>query len=202
VHAGVLDQPVSIEGSYSTLLAMKIVLATPLYPPDIAEPAPYIKELAKRLSKQHEVTILAYGSYPEKVDGVRIFTVSKRRSRPVRIIQYTLALFIATLRADVVVAENGPSTEVPVGLVARLTKKPLIVHIGDRDAHARAAKDTRLQRFERFVLSQAKSVILDMPLPRPEIFPFENFPTSAMSMYESSWDEHLKKLEQQLAYVR
>src|SRR3989344_9051256 len=43
------------------LQLMKIVLATALYPPDIAPPAPYVKELATRLAANHEVTIVTYG---------------------------------------------------------------------------------------------------------------------------------------------
>ena len=56
---------------------MTLVLASPLYPPDLAEPAPYTKELARRLSTTHTVIVVAYGRLPEKVPGARNKTLKK-----------------------------------------------------------------------------------------------------------------------------
>lgn len=71
---------------------MKIVLATPLYPPDIAAPALYVKELAKRIATLHDVTIVAYANLPETMPEVRMIAVSKRQPLPLRLLTYFAAL--------------------------------------------------------------------------------------------------------------
>ncbi len=164
---------------------MRIVIATPLYPPDIAPQASYVKELAQRLSTQHQVTIVAYGSYPEEVPGVRIVSVSKRQPKPLRLLAFFWALYREAHNTEVLYAENGPSVELPVGLLARLTRLKLLVHLGDQPAHARAS------RLEQFMTSRALSVVSDSPLPRPEILPFTPYPEEALRAYESSWQTHL-----------
>ena len=58
---------------------MKIVLATPLYPPD-TEPTALYCELAKRLGqeKHHQVTIVTYGA-PRTNTWVAIIAVDKNK---------------------------------------------------------------------------------------------------------------------------
>lgn len=174
---------------------MRIVLATPLYPPEIAEPAPYIKELARRLTKSHEVTIVAYARLPEAVPGLRIIAVDKRRPLPLRLAAYMRALARAARDADVLYAENGASIEMPLGLLSLFTKRLFIVHIGDPAAHARAKTKMVLRNIEKFIFSRARNVITDAPLPRPEIMPFEPFPAEKFAAYEHSWNTHIRMLE-------
>lgn len=181
---------------------MKIVLATPLYPPDIAPPAPYAKELAKRLADRHEVVVVAYGRLPERVEGVRIAAVDKRRPLPLRLVQYFFALRSAAKNADVLYIQNGPSVELPAGLLAYLTGIPLVMHIADLSAHRHAESSFWLSRIERFALRRAQATLTDSPLPRPEILPFEPRPTEALAAYEASWVAHLQKLEDALNHAR
>lgn len=174
---------------------MRIVLATPLYPPEIAEPAPYMKELAKRLARLHEVTVVAYARLPEKVPGVSVVVVDKRRPLPLRLLSYVRTLRNAMRRADVVYAENGASVELPVGLLSLVDKRPLILHLGDHTAHERAQAHVLLRAIERFVFSRAAKIMTDIPLSKPEIMPLEPFPAEKLAAYEQSWDAHLRILE-------
>ena len=64
---------------------MKILIVTPLYPPDIAGHSAYVKELALRLREAHTVTILAYNHIPEKIEGVNIITIQKHLPTLVRL---------------------------------------------------------------------------------------------------------------------
>jgi hypothetical protein len=180
---------------------MRIVLATPLYPPEIAEPAPYVKELAKRLSGRHLVTIVAYTRLPEKVPGVSIIVVDKRRPLPFRLLSYFFALLRAAQNADIIYALNGASVELPVALVSLIIRRPLIIRIGDTAAHTRAQEQWALRRIERFAFSRARRVVTDAPGTRPEILPFEPFPTEKMSAYEQSWKSHLRTLENAFTYA-
>lgn len=174
---------------------MRIVLATPLYPPDIAEPAPYIKELARRLSTLHEVSIVAYARLPEKVPGVSIVVVNKQKPLPLRLLAYFFALRKTIKNANIIYAENGTSVELPTGMLSFFIKQPLIMHVGDQIARERAQKSFVLKYIERFAFSRAKEIVFDIPFSKPEINPFEPFPVEKFALYEQSWDAHLHALE-------
>lgn len=172
---------------------MRITIATPLYPPDTAPTALYVKELAKRLSEAHEVTILAYAHIPEKIEGITIIPISKRRPLPIRLFHFAISLIKEARKSDVVYAENGASVELPVVLVSLLTKARFVMHIGDRPAHEWAKVKFFRRILESTALRQAHAVITDLPLPRPEILPFGHPPD--LSQYESSWNIHIQSLE-------
>lgn len=177
---------------------MKIVIATALYPPDIAEPAPYIKELAKRLAKKHDVTVVSYGYLPEKISGVSFVSVDKRNPLVIRLLQFTFELLRAMQNADVLYAENGASVELPMILVSLIRWKRYILHIGDKEAHARVGKRIIPNIIETIAYWRAHKVLDEMPTERPEILPFENTHQEALDSFEKSWEEHLEKLESEL----
>ncbi len=180
---------------------MKIILAAPLYPPEIAESALYVKELARRLGKEHEITIVTYTHLPEKVPGVRIIAVNKRRPLLVRLFLYTIALARASRDADVIYAQNGASVELPALLVAMIRRRPLIIHLGDETAHRRAAQSALLRNIEHFALRRACTIITDIPMKRPEILPFEPIPAAEFTAYCTSWDTHIRTLNNALSHV-
>ncbi len=180
---------------------MKIVLATPLYPPDTEDVALYVKELARRLAKKHTVTVITYGRLLEKIPNVTIIAINKRRPLLLRLIAYTVALRRAAKSADIVYVQNGPATELPTLLVARITNTPIIMHIGDAQAHKRAGERFYLHNIERLAFSQAKIIIADSPPKRPEIIPFEPVPTEAERAWNISWDSHVHSLEKHFLNV-
>ncbi len=181
---------------------MKIVIATPLYPPDIAEPAPYVKELAARISTQHLVTVVTYGALPEKIPGVRIVAVSKRQPLPFRIFEYTFALLRASLKTDIIYSENGASVELPAVIVSTLLRKPLILHIGDRRAHEKAPSSEFLSFIEKLTIRRSQKTLTETPPPRPEILPFVPRPDVELATFESSWASHLQELENIFSYAK
>ncbi|MES2668693.1 MAG: glycosyltransferase [Patescibacteria group bacterium] len=179
---------------------MRIVIATPLYPPDIALPAPYVKELARRLAYTHDVTVVAYGRYPEAIPGVRILVASKRYPLPIRLVAFFQLLLRAAKDADALIIENGPSVELPASVLALLTPIRLVMHVGDRDAHERARVSEMLGRIERFAQDRAHAVISDLPEPAPEILPFDEPSLGSFKGYEASWEAHLARIETALAH--
>lgn len=180
---------------------MKVIIATPLYPPDIGGAAAYSKELARRLASEHEVTVVSYGRLPERVPGVRFVCIDKRQPVLLRLIAYTRALWKAAQNADVIYAENGASVELPAGLVALFVHRPLYLHIGDAAGHEQSLRDRLRSFIERFVRARARKVISDSPAPRPEILPFESYPNATFSEYEASWQEHIRMLTSLFAHV-
>lgn len=179
---------------------MRIVIATPLYPPDIALPAPYVKELARRLSYTHQVTVVAYGRYPEEIAGVRILVASKRYPLPIRLIAFLILLARETRNADALIIENGPSVELPAGIVSRVLGRRFVMHLGDAAAHARTESSLLLRRIEEFATKRASVVLSDLPLSQPEILPFGDSTLAPFQAYEASWDAHFARIETALTH--
>lgn len=173
---------------------MKIVIATPLYPPDTAEPAPYVKTLASKLTEGHEVVVVLYGRLPEVVPQVRYVCIDKRPPLPLRLLRYTMTLIIESRHADVLYVENGTSTELPAIIVSFVSRVPIIFHIGDRFAHSLLTKHSVRTYLERFLRHRAFETLEEMPEPRPEILPFTTYPKAAFVAYDAAWAAHLARL--------
>jgi glycosyltransferase involved in cell wall biosynthesis len=196
---------------------MKILIVTPLYPPDIAGPAPYVKELASRLKDTHSITVLAYNHIPEEISDVRIVTVEKNKILPVRLFAFTYSLFRLLRDADIVYVQNGPSVELPTLIAMLITQKLFILRLGDETALCHATKNFRynlllqtVMRYSRHVITHSASstytnaymtpVLSEKahdttrPNIRPETLPFTPYPKQAFEEYESSWEKHIAEL--------
>lgn len=179
---------------HARLLRMKIVLVTPLYPPDIAQPAPYSKELARRLSEAHEVVVVAYAHIPEEIPNVGVKPVSKRSPLFVRLINFLFVLLRSVKGADCIYAQNGGSVELPAVLVSFVTRKPLLLCFSDATAHKRAKHGWMLKNIEHLAVRRAYKVIHTIPPQRPEILPFQKAPSEKIAQYEMAWQKHLNEL--------
>ncbi|HEX8947026.1 MAG TPA: glycosyltransferase family 4 protein [Candidatus Paceibacterota bacterium] len=96
---------------------MKLVIATPLYPPEIGGPATYARALEEGLSKQ--------GIEVELVK----FSEVRHLPKLVRHIAYFARVRRALRRADAVLALDPVSTGLPACLAAWVCRKPLVVKI-------------------------------------------------------------------------
>ena len=169
---------------------MRILLVSPLYPPDVAEPAPYIKELATRLAQGHAVTILTYGKHPEQIPGVRIAVVDKGLPRLTRLSRYTHMLRRELASVDVLYVENGPSVELPTLIATLGSRVRIVVHRGDDVAYARAKKSPFLNALLTLLKRRAARMIEEHPLARPELNPLLPLPEAAQRAYDESWRVH------------
>jgi glycosyltransferase involved in cell wall biosynthesis len=195
---------------------MHVLVVTPLYPPDIAGSAPYVKELARRLQSAHEVTILAYNHIPELVEGVRIVAIEKNVPLLKRLFNFTKVLYTLSRDADVIYVQNGPSVELPLFFVSLVRRRKIVLCLSDETAltHAAASRWYRIPfQLARMVSSQiiiytdaeaytetlglaSSQVHTDIPQPhtKPEIHTFESYPHDALRAYETSWTEHTTAL--------
>lgn len=96
---------------------MKIVIATPLYPPEIGGPATYVKILEENLPK-HGIL-------------VQVVKFSDVRHVPkfVRHYRYFKLVYAAARSADIVLALDPVSVGLPASWAARLLRKPFLVKI-------------------------------------------------------------------------
>ena len=131
---------------------MKIILATPVYPPEIGGPATYTKELANRLKDAHDIIIVAYASTSELIPGTTLFVASKRRPLPLRLLKFTYDLFRASRGADVIYVQNAMAAGLPAAIVSRLRGIPLVLKFVGDEAWERASQERRTKkRLEEFL---------------------------------------------------
>ncbi len=171
---------------------MKILIATALFPPDIADPAPYVKELATRLQANHMVTVLTYGRFPESVSGVTVEYIPKQTAALWRMFLFTRALWRLTQKADCVLIQNAPSTELPAAIVGLFYKKKLLIMASDTKI-----KYSGWRKLVSLVanMSSHKRLTINLPTSRPEIHPFRELSDTAHTDHETSWKKHLTTLE-------
>ncbi len=98
-------------------MLMKLVIATPLYPPEIGGPATYARALEEGL--------------PGKGIEVELVKFSEVRHLPklVRHIAYFMRVRRALRRADAVLALDPVSVGLPACVAARVCRKPLVVKV-------------------------------------------------------------------------
>lgn len=147
---------------------MRLLIATPLYPPESGGPATYVKILEERLpGKDIEVEVVK-------------FSTVRRYPKALRHLAYAYLVQRALRQADAVLALDPVSTGLPSALAARLLRKPFFVKVvgdyaweqgrqrygvsGSLDAFVREPQhSTRvriLQAVEAWVAKSAHTVIV------------------------------------------
>jgi len=131
---------------------MKIVLATPIYPPEIGGPATYVRELATRLAKAEQVTIVALADVGEVVEGVKLVLISKKSGLLSRLTAFFFALLKEAKGANVIYVQNAVAAGLPAVLVGALLKKPVVLKFVGDEAWERATQAGKTQKsLEQFL---------------------------------------------------
>ncbi len=131
---------------------MKILLATPIYPPEIGGPATYTIEIAKRLRGEHTITVVAYTDAGEAVEGTRLVRVKKSRPLPLRLPSFFFTLYKEAKGADVIYAQNAMAAGLPAMLVGKLRRIPVVIKFVGDEAWERATQSRQTtKRLEDFL---------------------------------------------------
>lgn len=97
---------------------MKIVLATPIYPPEIGGPSQYVKNLSERFEKKGiQAEVVSYNSI-------------KKVPQPLRFIAYFLALLKSVKKAEIIYAFNLISCGLPAYCISTIFQKKFVVRLG------------------------------------------------------------------------
>jgi len=124
---------------------MKIILATPIYPPEIGGPATYSQKLKEGLEKKgHEITIVSYRglmAYPQ----------------PLRIFLYFLRLLKNAKGCDLIYSFNLISCGLPACCVSKIARKQFFMRIGGDFLWERAVESGRTQKPLREYYQQKKT---------------------------------------------
>lgn len=130
---------------------MKILLATPIYPPEIGGPATYIKELCERLHTKHEITVIAYTHKQEPFVGTRLIIVEKNQVLIKRLLKYTIELLKVVRGFDIVYIQNAMAAGLPTAIACTIFHVPFILKFVGDEAWERATQrrltEKRLEEF-------------------------------------------------------
>ncbi|TSD03489.1 MAG: glycosyl transferase, group 1 [Parcubacteria group bacterium Athens0714_16] len=119
---------------------MKILIATPIYLPEIGGPATYIKELCARINNKHDITVVAYSDFGVAFPGIKLVKVTKHAPLLQRLIKYFLSLWKTSKDTEVMYVQNAMAAGLPAALVCVIRKIPFIVKIVGDEAWERATQ--------------------------------------------------------------
>lgn len=138
---------------------MRILIVTPLYPPDLGALSAYVKNCVKKAKKSQEITVATYGHIPEQLPNVRIICTDKRLPTFVRTLLFTYRLWKASRGQNLLYVSDGASVGVPAVLVSWIRQIPLIRFVMADEARERLEQMTRTQiDQELFMKSPAPTV--------------------------------------------
>lgn len=134
---------------------MKIVIATPLWPPELGGPASYAKNLAKEFkNKGHSVEVVSFVKDILRVDpqDLEQFSfVSLKSPTGLRHLLFFCKLLSKLYRVDILLALDQFSVGLPAAMACGLLRKPLILRVeGDflwESFVERTRKDITLREF-------------------------------------------------------
>ncbi len=174
---------------------MKILILSPLFPPDVGAPAPYVKALMCCL-KGHTVTGLIYGYLPESVEGVSITAIDKRTWVVRRLIAYTKALVQARRDVDLIILNNAPSVELPMLLVSLCSQNTIVLCESDPLAIKSSSKG--FYKLLHALLVRRSKKIITLPnetiYTAPEQLPFNTVDTLVTDIQNKWWHDHINEL--------
>lgn len=107
---------------------MRILITSPIFPPDLGGPATYVPSLARDLTERgHDVTVVAFCSDPEpKGWPFRVISIP-RQWMPLRYLADFLTVLREAGRADMVYINEHLALH--VALAARLRGKPTVIRV-------------------------------------------------------------------------
>jgi len=117
---------------------VKIIIATPLFPPEIESIAIYAKELAMRLKAKHQLRVLAYAGNWEEISDLKIYSINKRQPIFFRLINYFIKLSHLAKQADIIYAQNALASGLPAILVKIFFRKVVVINFFEDEALKRA----------------------------------------------------------------
>jgi len=125
---------------------MKIILATPIYPPEIGGPSQYVKNLEKGLKERGiETEVISYNNL-------------KKYPQPLRFFLYSLNLFKRAQNIDIIYTFNLISCGLPTYLISRILRKKFIIRLGGDFLWERAIEEGRTKKGLREYYEERKSL--------------------------------------------
>ncbi|MHB1316292.1 MAG: glycosyltransferase family 4 protein [Minisyncoccota bacterium] len=155
----------------------KIVIATPLFPPDIGGPALYAEMFSRVLLKDgHDVSVVSFGSLSKFPTGLRHLS-------------YLLKLIPSIIRADVVYILDTFSVAVPTIILCHLFKKKSIIRVGGDFLWESYVNRTK----EKMLLSEFYDEERELTFKENSIFDLTNFVFKYVNkiIFSTEWQKNI-----------
>lgn len=114
---------------------MKILIITPIFPPEIGGPATYVSQLIERLKNKHEFSVITFGEKITSLNSAKVTVLKiKYKIGGLFLRQWSLwkAIKKQIKNADFVYTQGPFEVGVVTNLVAKKYKKPLLMKfVGD-----------------------------------------------------------------------
>lgn len=112
---------------------MKILIVSPIFPPEIGGPATYVTELASRLKKGHQITIITFCSkVPQTISGCRLIYIPTQASAFGRQYRLFKSILMESFRHQLIYSQGSFVVGLASCLASKLSRKPLIIKfVGD-----------------------------------------------------------------------
>ncbi len=131
---------------------MKILIATPIYPPEIGGPATYTKELCERLHDKHQITVVAFTDNQEAFPQTKLISVRKRSPMPIRLLRFFFRIITEGKNMNVIYVQNAMAAGLPVALASKIIGVPFVLKFVGDEAWERASQEKRTKkRLEEFL---------------------------------------------------
>jgi glycosyltransferase involved in cell wall biosynthesis len=117
---------------------MKIIIATPLYPPEIEELSLYSQDLSKQLKNEYQLSVLAYANQVELDSDIDIVVVNKNQPLFIRLFKYTWQLFKMSKQVDLIYVQNAVAAGLPAIIVKYLRRIPVVVNFAEDESWKRS----------------------------------------------------------------
>lgn len=133
---------------------MKIVIPTPIFPPEIGGPATYVYELAKRLSTEHEIIIITFTQDPQPVKNTNVVSISLHKhflGILFRQLKLAIAIYKYGKNSDIIYAQGPVVVGFTSTIIGTALNKPTIIKfVGDiawEEAERRGETELDLEAF-------------------------------------------------------
>jgi len=157
---------------------MKILITTPIFPPEIGGPATYVKEFAQRAKKKdNDVEIITLTDVEnDNLDDIDITSVKRTRNKLARHSSLFSKILKKAKKHDLIYAQNPGAVGLPSVLAGSILRKPVVVkYVGDtawekafREGKTKKLLEDFLKnpdvnkniiKIERFVFKRATKII-------------------------------------------
>jgi hypothetical protein len=115
---------------------MKVLISTPLFPPEKHYPAYFAKSFAENLKKNIPVSMLIYGEHPEEVLGVDLKTI-KKNNHFLKKFYNILSTFNFIKKHEVIVLTQAGFFSFSVFLLAKILRKKVFLKIKEDESEER-----------------------------------------------------------------
>ncbi len=178
---------------------MKILIVTPLFPPDTGAPAPYTKQLLKHLNEAgYSITLITYGKLPESASYQKVIVINKRWPKWFLLLVGICCTLKEIRNHELIIVNNGPLSELPVLFASLFISKPIILCLSDPVAKQRTKHG--FYHLIHNLLTRLVKKTIDLPPEetylKPEKLPFTDKTDWQKTIKKQSlwWQEHIRNL--------